>query len=42
MFSVDNQLNTALVQVIQAHLDTLRADVRLRAHDDRLLELVPK
>lgn len=42
LISVDNQLNTALVQVIQAHLDTLRADVRLRAHDDRLLELVPK
>lgn len=42
LISVDNQLNTALVQVIQAHLDTLRADVRLRAHDDRLLELLPK
>lgn len=42
LISVDNQLNTALVQVVQAHLDTLRADVRLRAHDDRLLELVPK
>ena len=42
LISVDNQLNSALVQVIQAHLDTLRADVRLRAHDDRLLELLPK
>lgn len=42
LISVDNQLNTALVQVIQAHLDTLRAEVRLRAHEDRLLELLPK
>ncbi|MBA3701086.1 MAG: TolC family protein [Planctomycetes bacterium] len=42
LINVDNQLNTALVQVIQAHLDILRADVRLRAHDDRLLELLPK
>jgi outer membrane protein TolC len=42
LISVDNQLNTALVQVIQAHIDTLRAEVRLRAHEDRLLELVPK
>ncbi len=42
LINVDNQLNTALVQVIQAQLDTLRAEVRLRAHEDRLLELVPK
>lgn len=42
LISVDNQLNTALVQVIQAHIDTLRAEIRLRAHEDRLLELVPK
>lgn len=42
LISVDNQLNAALVQVVQAHLDTLRAEVRLRAHEDRLLELLPK
>jgi outer membrane protein TolC len=42
LISVDNQLNTALTQVIQAHLDTLRAEVRLRAHEDRLLELLPQ
>jgi len=42
LISVDNQLNSALVQVIQAHLDSLRAEIRLRAHEDRLLELVPK
>lgn len=42
LISVDNQLNNALVQVVQAHLDTLRAEARLRAHDDRLLELLPK
>jgi outer membrane protein TolC len=39
---IDNQLNSALVQVIQAHLDTLRAEIRLRAHEDRLMELIPK
>lgn len=42
LISVDNQLNAALVQVVQSHLDTLRAEVRLRAHEDRLLELLPK
>ncbi|HEX3134792.1 MAG TPA: TolC family protein, partial [Planctomycetota bacterium] len=42
LISVDNQLNVALVQVVQAHLDTLRAEIRLRAHEDRLLELLPK
>jgi outer membrane protein TolC len=39
LISIDNQLNTVFTQVIQAHLTTLRAEVRLRAHEDRLLEL---
>ena len=42
LISLDNQLNAALVQVVQSHIDTLRAEARLRAHDDRLLELLPQ
>jgi len=42
LISIDNQLNAALVQVVQSHIDTLRAEARLRAHDDRLLELLPQ
>jgi outer membrane protein TolC len=42
LISIDNQLNAALVQVVQSHIDTLRAEARLRAHEDRLLELLPE
>jgi outer membrane protein TolC len=42
LISLDNQLNAALIQVVQSHIDTLRAEARLRAHDDRLLELLPR
>jgi outer membrane protein TolC len=40
LISIDNQLSATLNQVVQSHLDTLRAEVRLRAHEDRLLELL--
>ena len=42
LIALDNQLTNALLSVIQARLDALRADLRLRAQEDRLLELLPK
>lgn len=42
LIALDNQLTNALLSVIQARIDALRADLRLRAQEDRLLELLPK
>jgi outer membrane protein TolC len=42
LIALDNQLTSALLSVTQARIDALRADLRLRAQEDRLLELLPK
>lgn len=42
LIALDNQLTNALLSVIQARIDALRADLRLRAQEDRLLELLPR
>lgn len=42
LIALDNQLTTALLSAIKARIDALRADLRLRAQEDRLLELLPK
>jgi outer membrane protein TolC len=39
---IEQQVTDAAISVLQARLDVLRAELRLRAQEDRLLELLPK
>lgn len=42
LITLDQQVNTAVLTLLQTRLDALRAELRLRTQEDRLLELAPK